>query len=100
MNKDQVQGKVEHAAGHVKQAFGEAIGNNKIANEGVVDQAKGAARETWGNVKDASSVATAEHEETATDHAANARQGISDAIDNVRNKINGHIDNYKETHQK
>ena len=48
MNKDQVSGKVEQAVGKVKQRVGETVGNEKLANQGVADQAKGAARETWG----------------------------------------------------
>jgi uncharacterized protein YjbJ (UPF0337 family) len=39
MNKDQVSGKVEQAVGKVKQKVGEAVGNEKLANQGVVDQA-------------------------------------------------------------
>lgn len=53
MNKDQVEGKAEQAVGSVKQAVGEAVGNENLANHGVLDKAKGAAKETWGNVKDA-----------------------------------------------
>src|ERR1019366_10437239 len=47
VNKDQVSGKVEQALGKVKQSVGETVGNEKLANQGVVDQAKGAAKETW-----------------------------------------------------
>ena len=36
MNKDQVSGKVEQAVGKVKQKVGEAVGNEKLANQGVV----------------------------------------------------------------
>jgi uncharacterized protein YjbJ (UPF0337 family) len=53
VNKDQVVGKVKQAVGKVKQTIGETLGNEKLANQGVVDQAKGAAKETWGNAKDA-----------------------------------------------
>jgi uncharacterized protein YjbJ (UPF0337 family) len=41
MNKDQVTGKVEQAAGRVKQGVGETLGNQKLANQGVADQVKG-----------------------------------------------------------
>ena len=51
MNKDQVSGKVEQVVGEVKQSVGEALGNEKLANQGVVDQVKGAAKETWGDAK-------------------------------------------------
>ena len=53
MNKDQVSGKVEQAVGKAMQSVGEALGNDRLANQGVLDQAKGAAKETWGNTKDA-----------------------------------------------
>ena len=46
MNKDQVSGKAEQVVGKVKQRVGEALGNDKLANQGVVDQARGAAKET------------------------------------------------------
>jgi len=49
VNKDQVSGKVEQAVGKLKQSFGETVGHEKLANQGVVDQAKGAAKETWGD---------------------------------------------------
>jgi uncharacterized protein YjbJ (UPF0337 family) len=63
MNKDQVTGKVEQAAGRVKQEVSEIVGNQELANQGVVEQVKGAARETWGNVKDA--VKASERDKTA-----------------------------------
>ena len=53
MNKEEISGKVDQVVGKVKQGIGEAIGNQKVANQGVIDQAKGAAKETWGNAKDA-----------------------------------------------
>ena len=50
MNKDQVSGKVEQAVGKVKQAVGETVGNDKLANQGVADQAKGALKEGAGKL--------------------------------------------------
>jgi uncharacterized protein YjbJ (UPF0337 family) len=44
MNKDEISGKVDPVVGKVKQGVGEAIGNQKVANQGVIDQAKGAAK--------------------------------------------------------
>ena len=63
MNKDQVAGKVDQVAGKVKQGVGEAVGNDNLANRGVADQVKGAAKETWGNVKDAARDVKKKHEE-------------------------------------
>ncbi len=47
---------MEQVAGRVKQGVGETLGNQKLANQGVADQVKGAAKETWGNAKDAADV--------------------------------------------
>jgi hypothetical protein len=37
------------------------LGNQKVANQGIVDQAKGAAKETWGNAKDAANQVRESH---------------------------------------
>jgi uncharacterized protein YjbJ (UPF0337 family) len=46
MNKDRVAGKIAQAVGKVEQSVGERVGSQKLANKGVVNQAKGAAKET------------------------------------------------------
>lgn len=51
MNKDQVTGKVEQAAGRVKQSVGETVGSQNLANQGVADQVKGAAERDLGQCK-------------------------------------------------
>jgi hypothetical protein len=38
MNKDQVTGKIDQAVGKVKRNVGEAVGNDELANKGVVDR--------------------------------------------------------------
>ena len=79
MNKDQVGGKIDQTVGKVKQKVGETVGNQHLANEGVADRAKGAVRETWGNVKD-------DANKTAEAHKANAmaKMGMKSRIDIVR----------------
>ena len=52
MNKEQVSGKFDQVTGKVKETVGEAVGNDRLANQGVADQVKGAAKETWGKVKE------------------------------------------------
>jgi uncharacterized protein YjbJ (UPF0337 family) len=88
MNKDQVTGKVEQVAGRVKQGVGETLGNQKLANQGVADQVKGAAKETWGNVKDAAGV-------TADLKANDARAGVREKVEEVHENINDKIDAHK-----
>jgi uncharacterized protein YjbJ (UPF0337 family) len=95
MNKDQVTGKLEHAAGHVKEAVGNAVGNQKLANEGVADQVKGAAKETWGNAKDAAAVTADRHQKEAGHQASSVRANISEKVDEVRDGVNDRIDAHK-----
>ena len=92
MNKDQVEGKVDQVTGKVKQGVGEAVGNDDLANRGVADQVKGAAKETWGNVKDA---ADKSHEQ----QAHNTRESISQKVEDTKNRVNDKIDAIKEQHR-
>ncbi|HZC43357.1 MAG TPA: CsbD family protein [Acidobacteriaceae bacterium] len=92
MNKDQVAGKVDQATGKVKQGVGEAVGNDDLANRGVADQVKGAAKETWGNVKDAAN-------RTREEEAHDTRENISRKVEDVKNRTNEKIDAIKEQHR-
>jgi uncharacterized protein YjbJ (UPF0337 family) len=94
MNKDQVTGKAEQVAGRIKQGVGETFGNQTLANQGVADQVKGAAKETWGNAKDAAAVTKDRHrqeaEQKANDARADVRQRVEDVHDTVNEKIDAH----------
>ncbi len=92
MNNDTVGGKFDQAVGKTKQGIGEAVGNQKLANEGLAQQAKGAVKETWGNAKDAAG----EAHETAKVHADEHRSTVSQKIDNAKASVNEKIDDYKE----
>jgi uncharacterized protein YjbJ (UPF0337 family) len=98
MNKDQVSGKVEQAVGKVKQSVGETLGNEKLANQGVVDQAKGAAKETWGNAKDAAKEVRQSRQNAATDKAHERRNRISQSVENAKDKASEKIDQLKKRH--
>lgn len=91
MNKDQVSGKTDQVAGKVKQHVGEAVGNDDLANRGVADQVKGAAKETWGNAKDAAHQSS-EHK------AHDTRENISHNVEDAKNRANNKIDAIKEQH--
>ena len=49
--RDRVGGKASQAKGKVKQKIGRATGNRRLQAEGVVDRAKGKARELKGDLK-------------------------------------------------
>jgi uncharacterized protein YjbJ (UPF0337 family) len=95
MNKDQVTGKVERAVGRVKQGVGEALGNQNLANQGVADQVKGAAKETWGNVKDAAAVTADRHHKEAERKADDARAEVRERVDAIHDHVNERIDAHK-----
>lgn len=97
MNKDQVGGKVEQVTGKVKEKVGEAVGNQKLANQGVADQVKGAAKETWGNAKDAAQHVEAAHRHDAEQKATSVREKIVDSAVNLKDKIKHGLDD--KTHR-
>ena len=53
MNKDQVKGAINEAAGKVQTKAGEALGSNKQQAKGIAKQAEGKAQKAVGNVKEA-----------------------------------------------
>src|SRR3984885_9670155 len=86
MDKDRVSGKFDQGIGKAKEKIGEAVGNQKLANEGVADQVKGAAKETWGNMKDAART-THDRQAAEAEDSANANRGqFTDKTRGVRRK--------------
>jgi uncharacterized protein YjbJ (UPF0337 family) len=77
------KGKYDEVAGKVKQGVGEAVNNDRLANQGTAQQVKGHGEQAWGSVKQ-----TAEdtHEQKAhdvresiTSTARNAKENLEDA---------------------
>ena len=52
MNKDQVKGRIDEAAGKAKQETGEALGNKRMENEGRADKASGKVQGAYGDAKE------------------------------------------------
>ena len=48
MNKDELDGKVEQLKGKMKQGAGDLTDNERLHDEGVVDEASGEAQEGFG----------------------------------------------------
>lgn len=103
MNKSHIEGGLDQAVGKVKEAVGNATGNQKLANKGAAQQVKGAAKETWGNVKDSA------HEvgETARTQAGKTavkadesgrelRDKLTTAAENVKKNIAGKLDEFNK----
>jgi uncharacterized protein YjbJ (UPF0337 family) len=53
MNKDNLKGSMDDAAGRAKRQIGEWTGDTKTQADGAAQQVKGKAEKAWGNVKDA-----------------------------------------------
>ena len=98
MNKDEISGKVDQVMGKVKQGVGEAIGNQKLANQGVVDQTKGAAKETWGNAKDVADQVRESHKKTTNEKADNVRHNISRSVEDAKQRAKAKIEDFKDRH--
>lgn len=111
MNKDTVSGKFDQTVGKVKEKVGETVGNQKMANAGVADQVKGAAKETWGKTKDTAAEVTdtsrinAQRERNDLNQrtegtAHNLREDITSTTQNIKNKITKKLDDIKHDHQR
>ena len=53
MDKEHLKGEANKAKGGLKEAGGKMTGDKKLESEGKFDKAKGEARKTLGDVKDA-----------------------------------------------
>ncbi len=102
MNKSNVEGVFDQAKGKVKQAAGEAFGDQKLANEGAADQVKGHVKEAWGNTKDtARDIASSDHTAArahAEDTGHDARNSVTNAAANVKDSINRGLDKMERKH--
>jgi uncharacterized protein YjbJ (UPF0337 family) len=52
MNKDQIKGRVDEAAGKVKEKTGDALGNKRMENEGRADKVAGKTQAGYGDAKE------------------------------------------------
>lgn len=100
MNDSKATGFFDEAKGKIKQAVGEAFGDQSMANSGAADEVKGHAEQTWGSIKDAAHDLSHSNAETrAEDHAENAghdvRSSISNAAEHLKESVQrglGHVE--------
>ena len=52
MNKDQVKGRIDQAAGKIKEEVGDLVGNKRMEKEGQVEKNVGEGRAKVGDVKE------------------------------------------------
>jgi uncharacterized protein YjbJ (UPF0337 family) len=99
MNKETLEGKLDQAAGAVKQKVGEAFHDQSMANSGAAEQVKGAAKETWGKAKDVAKENRAEAADRSVDHADSARDKIVNAAQNLKENVNKKLDEVRDRHK-
>ncbi len=101
MNETKVEGILDQAKGKLKQAFGNATGDEQTANSGAADEVKGHAKETWGNVKDTASDlqthATSTHELQRESDGHSVRDSITSAAENAKDSISRGLHNLDRT---
>lgn len=92
-----IKGKFDEVAGKTKQAFGDVTGDQSTANKGAAQEVKGHAEQSWGSVKEAAHdtqereqprEANTAHDirEKVTSTAANVKDHIQNAADDLKNK--------------
>lgn len=73
MNKDQVKGTIDDAAGRAKRQVGEWTGDTKTQVDGAAQQVKGKAEKAWGDIKDAAQDGADRANRAADQHAQQQR---------------------------
>ena len=99
MNKNTVSGKIEQTTGKIKEKTGEILGNQKLANQGVADQIKGMAKETYGKVQDAAHATTEHAKEHVNEKHDSAREAVKHAAQSVKASVSNTADNIKNDQQ-
>lgn len=75
MNKDNIKGSMDDAAGRVKRQVGEWTGDTQTQAEGAGQQVKGKVEKAWGNVKDAAQNAKDRMDERSNSDADRDNRG-------------------------
>ena len=97
MNKETLEGKFDQVSGAVKQKVGETFNDQSLANSGVAEQIKGAAKETWGKTKDVVNERKADASYRAETDTSDARLRIQNSPDDLRDKIVNKVQDMKES---
>lgn len=98
--ESKVKGKFDEVAGKVKQSFGEATNNDRVANEGAAQQIKGHAEQAWGSVKEAAADIRAQREADRENTAHDIREKITTTAQNGKERIQNSAADYRERHEK
>jgi len=95
MNRDTTEGKFDQVKGKIKQGVGEALGNEKLA-----DQVKGSAQEAWGNAKEAAHTMSNDAQAHAQAKGHDVREKITSTAQNVKNAVSEKAAEVKRDHKR
>jgi uncharacterized protein YjbJ (UPF0337 family) len=96
MNKEKIEGKFDQVSGKIKESVGKAVGDDRMVSSGLADQAKGAVKETWGNVKDSAASARDDVRANAHVHGEDLKHRASDAAHTMGEKIAATAQNVRD----
>jgi uncharacterized protein YjbJ (UPF0337 family) len=96
MNKETLEGKFDQVSGAVKQKVGETFNDQSLANSGVVEQVKGAAKETWGKTKDVANDRKKDADYRAEAEKDSVQARTQNSADDLRDKIVNKVQDAKE----
>jgi uncharacterized protein YjbJ (UPF0337 family) len=68
-----------------------------MANSGMADQVKGAAKETWGNAKDAVNENAEAHKRESEMRTNQARENLSEKVQDTKDRVNEKIDEHRRS---
>jgi uncharacterized protein YjbJ (UPF0337 family) len=91
-----VKGKFNEVVGKAKQGIGEAVGSDKMANEGAGQQVKGQAQQAWGAVKEGVNDASNDRRPAAETEGHDVREKITSTAQNMKDSVKAGIDNLRD----
>ena len=104
-----IKGKFDELAGKAKQAFGDATGDQSVANRGATQEVKGHGEQAWGSVKEAvhdsptgsttgstTGAGSFSNAGTSADNEAHdARSSVTSTAQNVKDHLRNAVDDLK-----
>ena len=90
-----IKGKYDEVAGKVKQAAGEAVHNDRLANAGAAQQVKGHAEQAWGSVKEAVQDTRERHQPQDEQKAHDVREKVISTAQNVKDRVQASTENLR-----
>lgn len=90
--ENKAKGKFDEVAGKIKQAAGEAINNQSMANRGATQQVKGQAEQAWGSVQGAAAEKQEHNKMQAEQSAHDIREKVTSTAQNMKERVEDSTD--------